>query len=94
MNGYIYIYIQDMNYAGSTCICRVPKAMLKDGVVVGESFRHLFPLSSSVFLPGLLPFSLPFLRAPDLTASLFLPHSNAIQNALIAVAEVALRAID
>ena len=23
-----------MNYAGSTCICRVPKAQLKDGVVV------------------------------------------------------------
>ncbi|SCZ92702.1 BZ3500_MvSof-1268-A1-R1_Chr5-2g08120 [Microbotryum saponariae] len=25
---------QDMNYAGSTCICRVPKAQLKAGVVV------------------------------------------------------------
>jgi RNase P subunit RPR2 len=25
---------QDMNYAGSTCICRVPKAQLKPGVVV------------------------------------------------------------
>ena len=25
---------QDMNYAGSTCICRVPKAHLKDGTVV------------------------------------------------------------
>lgn len=23
-----------MNYAGSTCICRVPKAHLKDGIVV------------------------------------------------------------
>jgi hypothetical protein len=26
--------VQDMNYAGSTCICRVPKAHLKDGIVV------------------------------------------------------------
>lgn len=26
--------MQDMNYAGSTCICRVPKAQLKAGVIV------------------------------------------------------------
>jgi hypothetical protein len=25
---------QDMNYQGSTCICRVPKAQLKGGTVV------------------------------------------------------------
>lgn len=36
---------QDMNYAGSTCICRVPKAQLKAGVVVecthcGQSPPH------------------------------------------------------
>jgi len=28
------IQSKDMNYVGSTCICRVPKAQLKDGVVV------------------------------------------------------------
>ena len=32
---------QDMNYAGSTCICRVPKAQLKAGVVVGELLAPL-----------------------------------------------------
>ncbi|KAG8960776.1 Component of the SF3b subcomplex of the U2 snRNP [Tulasnella sp. 419] len=28
------IVIQDMNYTGSTCICRVPKAQLKAGTIV------------------------------------------------------------
>lgn len=33
---------QDMNYAGSTCICRVPKAQLREGTVVGSfSFPSL-----------------------------------------------------
>jgi len=26
--------VQDMNYSGSTCICRVPKAQLKENVIV------------------------------------------------------------
>ncbi|GAA97294.1 uncharacterized protein L969DRAFT_84272 [Mixia osmundae IAM 14324] len=29
---------RDMNYAGSTCICRVPKAALKEGTVVECNF--------------------------------------------------------
>ena len=41
---------QDMNYQGSTCICRVPKAQLRQGTIVecvhcGES-RGFYPVSS------------------------------------------------
>lgn len=63
---------QDMNYAGSTCICRVPKAQLKAGVVVecthcGQSLAPLpgqykvgaqsKPLADSK-VPSFLPFAL------------------------------------
>jgi len=31
---HVYASFQDMNYQGSTCICRVPKAQVRSGTVV------------------------------------------------------------
>ena len=38
-----------MNYAGSTCICRVPKAHLKDGTVVECTHCGKYSFPSRLF---------------------------------------------
>lgn len=52
---HLYHFSKDMNYQGSTCICRVPKAQVRSGTVVecvhcGMCLSFYFSLATEQFV--------------------------------------------